>query len=69
VEQRMDKIKFLDTNALLDLHEKLNDYGLIYISSLALHELEHIKTSKTKDSNAVLFISTAWQTVRLFMRV
>ncbi|WP_297419634.1 PhoH family protein [Clostridium sp.] len=47
----MDKriIKFYDTNALLDLYDKLKNLDYFYTSSLVLHELEHIKTSKTKD--------------------
>jgi len=42
-------IKFYDTNALLDLYGKLDELGKFYTSSLVLHELEHIKTSKSKD--------------------
>lgn len=46
----MDKIKFYDTNALLhnDI-EKIE--GKIYISSISLMELEHIKVSKNKDED------------------
>jgi PhoH-like ATPase len=41
---------FYDTNALLDLSEKLlENEDKFYISSVSLHELEHIKTSKNKD--------------------
>lgn len=41
---------FYDTNALLFLGEKLlENKEKFYISSISLHELEHIKTSKNKD--------------------
>ena len=41
---------FYDTNALLDLGAKLlENEKQFYISSVSLHELEHIKTSRNKD--------------------
>ena len=43
------ELKFYDTNALLDLYEKLGELEKFYTSSVVLHELEHIKTSKSKD--------------------
>lgn len=45
----MGSIKFYDTNALLDSYEKLDKVDYFYTSSVVLHELEHIKTSKNKD--------------------
>lgn len=44
----MNKINFYDTNGLLHIDiEKIE--GHIFISSITLQELEHIKTSKNKD--------------------
>ena len=43
------ELKFYDTNALLDLYGKLGELEKFYTSSVVLHELEHIKTSKSKD--------------------
>ena len=46
----MEKIKFYDTCALLDIDtEKIEDK--IYLSSVTLNEIEHIKTSKSKDDD------------------
>lgn len=45
----MEKIKFYDTNELL--HSLDNIEGIIYLSSVTLQELEHIKTSKNKDDD------------------
>lgn len=45
----MDKIKFYDTNELLHNLEEIE--GKIYLSSITLQELEHIKTSKNKDED------------------
>lgn len=43
---------FYDTNALLELREKLLDSDeKFYLSSISLKELENIKTSKNKDEN------------------
>lgn len=43
---------FYDTNALLELREKLLDSDeKFYLSSISLNELENIKTSKNKDEN------------------
>ena len=45
-----EQMYFYDTNALLDLGEKLlENQDKFYISSVSLHELEHIKTSRNKD--------------------
>ena len=44
-----EKIKFYDTNELL--HNIDGIEGKIYISSVTLQELEHIKTSKNKDED------------------
>lgn len=41
-------VKFYDTNAILNLQEKVLDEKFV-ISSVTLHELEHIKTSDRKD--------------------
>lgn len=40
--------KFYDTNAILELQDKILDSDFA-ISSVSLHELEHIKVSKNKD--------------------
>lgn len=40
--------KFYDTNAILELQEKILDSDFV-ICSVTLHELEHIKVSKNKD--------------------
>lgn len=46
----MEKIKFYDTCALLNIDiEKIEDK--IYLSSVTLNEIEHIKTSKSKDDD------------------
>lgn len=42
-------IKFFDTNALLELKEDLLKEDFFLISNISLFELEHIKTSSTKD--------------------
>lgn len=44
-----EKIKFYDTNELLHNIDEIEDK--IYISSITLQELEHIKTSKNKDED------------------
>lgn len=44
----MGLLKFYDTNALLTLGESVFDDDNFYISSVSLHELEHIKTDKNK---------------------
>ena len=44
----MAKKLFLDTNAILDLQKEILKSDFV-ISSVTLHELEHIKTSKNKD--------------------
>lgn len=44
-------MKFYDTNALLELGEKVFNDEVFYISDVTLLELEHIKTSKNKDEN------------------
>lgn len=44
----MGLLKFYDTNALLTLGESVFDDDSFYISSVSLHELEHIKTDKNK---------------------
>lgn len=44
----VDKI-FLDTNALLNYADRLNELDKIYVSSISLEELEEIKTSSRKD--------------------
>ena len=41
--------KFFDTNALLELKEDLLKEDFFLISNISLFELEHIKTSGTKD--------------------
>lgn len=46
----MDKIKFYDTNAILKL-DLDNIKNKIYISSITLQEIEHIKVSKNKDES------------------
>lgn len=46
----MEKIKFYDTNELLKNLDKIDD-DLIYISSITLQEIEHIKTSRNKDED------------------
>lgn len=45
----MENIKFYDTNELLHSLEEIEDK--IYLSSITLQELEHIKTSKNKDED------------------
>ena len=45
----MEKIKFYDTNELLKNLDKIE--GKIYLSSITLQELEHIKTSRNKDED------------------
>lgn len=45
----MEKIKFYDTNELLKNLDKIE--GKIYLSSITLLELEHIKTSRNKDED------------------
>ena len=44
----INKIYFYDTNALLELQDKIFDYEFI-ISSISLQELENIKVSRSKD--------------------
>ena len=44
----MKKRKFLDTNAILDLQDKMFEYDFC-ISSISLQEMENIKTSGRKD--------------------
>ena len=44
-----ERINFYDTNELL--HNLDNIEGKIYLSSITLKELEHIKTSKNKDED------------------
>lgn len=44
----MAKKKFYDTNAILKLQNKIFEDNFV-LSSITLHELEHIKTSKNKD--------------------
>jgi PhoH-like ATPase len=48
--QTMDdgKVKFYDTNALLELSDELDKINFFYTSSVVLNELENIKTSKNK---------------------
>lgn len=41
-------VKFLDTNALLTLGDRLSDIGEFVISSVSLQELESIKTNRNK---------------------
>lgn len=43
--------KFYDTNALLNIYDELDKEEYFYTSSLVLHELENIKTSKNKDED------------------
>lgn len=43
-----DKMRFLDTNAILKLQDKIFEEDFI-ISSVTLQELEHIKVSRNKD--------------------
>lgn len=45
----MENIKFYDTNELLHSIDEIKDK--IYLSSITLQELEHIKTSKNKDED------------------
>ena len=45
----MEKIKFYDTNILLHSCNEIE--GKIFLSSVTLQELEHIKTSKNKDED------------------
>lgn len=45
----MERIKFYDTNELLHSLDSIE--GKIYLSSITLQELEHIKTSKNKDED------------------
>ena len=45
----MENIKFYDTNELLHSIDDIE--GKIYLSSVTLQELEHIKTSKNKDED------------------
>jgi predicted ribonuclease YlaK len=45
----MEKVKFYDTNALL--HNIDDIEGVMYVSSITLQELEHIKTSRNKDED------------------
>ena len=40
--------KFYDTNALLELSDKLDTLDFFYTSTIVLEELENIKTSKNK---------------------
>ena len=40
---------FLDTNALLDYHDRLDELDNFILSSISLTEIENIKTSATKD--------------------
>ena len=40
---------FLDTNALLDYHDRLDELDNFILSSISLIEIENIKTSATKD--------------------
>ena len=42
------KVKFYDTNALLELSDELDKINFFYTSSVVLNELENIKTSKNK---------------------
>ena len=42
------KLPFYDTNALLELQDKILESNFI-LSSVSLYELEHIKVSKNKD--------------------
>ena len=45
-------IKFYDTSSLLlNLDNLFEDEAQIYISSITLEELEHIKTSANKDAD------------------
>ena len=46
----LGKKKFYDTNAVLKLQSKIFEDEFV-LSSTTLHELEHIKTSKNKDTN------------------
>lgn len=48
-------INFYDTNAILELCSNLEECGKFYISSVTLHEIEHIKVSRNKDD------STKWK--------
>ena len=41
-------IKLYDTNALIDLYDKIFDEEF-YVSRISLRELENIKNSKNKD--------------------
>lgn len=45
------RLKFYDTNALLDGYEGLKNESCIYLSTITLKELENIKTSNRKDSD------------------
>lgn len=47
-EDMVNKLPFYDTNALLELIDKALESEFV-ISSVSLHELEHIKVSKNKD--------------------
>jgi len=49
VGEIMERIKFYDTNELLHSIDEIE--GKIYLSSITLQELEHIKTSKNKDED------------------
>jgi predicted ribonuclease YlaK len=51
VEGRLFMKKFYDTNGLLNIYDELDKEDYFYTSSLVLHELEHIKTSRNKDED------------------
>jgi predicted ribonuclease YlaK len=50
VRMAKEKLFFYDTNAILELQEKILE-SKFALSSVTLHELEHIKTSKNKDDS------------------